>query len=437
MKKKRIKRTHLRNWSPKPMLSGQDKELIRQLHKKRLSIRQICKITSYSRPTIQKCLRNDYVEQRKCSPAQQFLRNHAEEIESLYYSHEGFCVPLQRTLKEDYQVEIKLRMLERFCKNFRSKIHQATDEQGRSIRFETKPGQQMQIDFGKKYVSISGAPVMVCFFVATLGYSRRHFVKAYSNAKQHCWIDGLESAFHFFGGVPVSVVSDNDAAIVKVKGTRKIFTEGYSYAAEHYGFMPVTTAVRKPRSKGKVERAVRYVKENALPGRDFKNIEELNLYLECWCREVSDKRHLHEFVQGLETPIRRFRLERNKLLALPTSRIVFIREETRKVSKDGLITIDNLRYALPIKYANKEVRIQIYGQQITVFAESGTTIELDKTNNVYTPIQQLALETSEEILVQQRREIKKIDAAYHNNPLQRSLKAYDSVMGIGSSQGAA
>ena len=81
-------------------------------------------------------------------------------------------------------------------------------------RFETKPEEQLQIDFGEKWASIEGREQKVYLLVATLGYSRRLFAKAYSQATQREWFDGTEAALAHFGGVPTTVLMDNPKALV-------------------------------------------------------------------------------------------------------------------------------------------------------------------------------------------------------------------------------
>jgi transposase len=61
-----------------------------------------------------------------------------------------------------------------------------------TVRFETPPGKRLQIDFGERLVEIGGSRVRAYLFVATLGYSRRHHVRAFCNERQESWFDGLE-----------------------------------------------------------------------------------------------------------------------------------------------------------------------------------------------------------------------------------------------------
>src|SRR5512132_2980130 len=83
-----------------------------------------------------------------------------------------------------------------------------------TIRFETLAGKQLQIDFGERRALIGGESVKVYLFVATLGYSRRLYVRAFRNERQESWFAGLEGAFRHFGGVPEEVLFDNDRGLV-------------------------------------------------------------------------------------------------------------------------------------------------------------------------------------------------------------------------------
>jgi transposase len=83
-----------------------------------------------------------------------------------------------------------------------------------TVRFETPPGRQLQIDFGERRVEIAGEMVRVHLLVTTLGYSRRRYVRAFRNERQGCWLEGIEGAFRHFGGVPEEVLLDNPRALV-------------------------------------------------------------------------------------------------------------------------------------------------------------------------------------------------------------------------------
>ena len=124
----------------------------------------------------------------------------------------------------------------------------------------------MQIDFGEDDVLVGGEIVRVHFFVAKRSYSRRIFARAYFSENQGNWLDGIESAFRFFDGVPREIVCDNAVTLVKdhYAPENERFTARFDWFCRYHGVHPIATSVRKPNSKGKVESAVRYVKYNAL-----------------------------------------------------------------------------------------------------------------------------------------------------------------------------
>jgi hypothetical protein len=83
-----------------------------------------------------------------------------------------------------------------------------------TVRFETPPGQQVQIDFGEKTVEIAGQRVKVYLMTAVLGYSRRLYCRAFLAQRQDDWLEGLEGAFRHFGGLPEEVLCDNASPLV-------------------------------------------------------------------------------------------------------------------------------------------------------------------------------------------------------------------------------
>ena len=96
-----------------------------------------------------------------------------------------------------------------------------------TVRFETPPGQQMQVDFGALRVPIAGILMTVHLCVTTLGYSRRTYVKAFLAERQEHWLAAMEAAFQHFGEVPPVLLIDNAKALVVLHSltTGVVFTE--------------------------------------------------------------------------------------------------------------------------------------------------------------------------------------------------------------------
>jgi transposase len=114
-----------------------------------------------------------------------------------------------------------------------------------TVRFETPPGQQAQVDFGQRRVWIGGEPVVAHVFVCTLGYSRRVYVEAFPHERLEAVLAGHEHAFQHFGGVPAQVVVDNAKPVVlkhdqdpETRRHRVLWHPTYADFAAHYGFTP-------------------------------------------------------------------------------------------------------------------------------------------------------------------------------------------------------
>lgn len=117
---------------------------------------------------------------------------------------------LRQELK-DMGLEVSLRTVERALKPFRMAWERT---QKATMRFETMPGKQLQVDFGEKWLQIAGERQKRYVFVATLGFSRRCYVEIFGSLRQRDWIMGLEHAFRHFGGVPEELLTDNAKPLV-------------------------------------------------------------------------------------------------------------------------------------------------------------------------------------------------------------------------------
>ena len=405
------------NHSPNPMLTQIQIQQIQGLRQSGKSLRQIASLVAVSRNSVRKYLRQPQV----ATTQKNFLETNAMEVRCWFLQCQGHCVPLVRKIREETGVKVKLRTLQRFCKPLRSELRQTK----RQTRYETAPGVQMQIDFGEKDVVLDGTVTRVHLFVAVLSFSRRIYVKAYPAENQAVWLDGLESAFAHFQGIPITVLSDNSSCLVQEhrRGKGAVLRSKYDFFCHYWNFTAVVSSPYYPESKGKVERAVRYVKDNALIGKDFKDLPELNRWLEEWTLTDADNRVLDSFIQGVRIPRERFLLEKDCLQHIDKPRIGTIREETRKVNSSGLIRIDNAYYRLPDAVRNVSVQTLITDSTITV-SKGGTVImELDKARQVYQPGEQSFNRTNP------LPALPPVQEQYAHNSLQRPLETYSQATG--------
>jgi transposase len=224
-----------------------------------------------------------------------------------------------------------------------------------TVRFETGPGEQAQVDYGQLRVWLGEQLETVHLFVLTLGYSRRLYTCAYPNEKLASLLDGHERAFRHFGGVTLSCLYDNPRTLVLGRSeNRVVWHPLFEDFARYYGFTPHACQPYRARTKGKVESGVKYVKRNALAGRRFNSWEELNGWLERWNGEVADVR-LHGTTH--EQPRERFAREQlTPLGSRPPYR--YERVRVRRVATDALVAVGAARYSVPAEYVGTVVSVQ-------------------------------------------------------------------------------
>jgi len=205
---------------------------------------------------------------------------------------------------------------------------------------------------------IAGQRCTISLAVNALGYSRRFHVWATQSQDAEHTYESLVQAFAYFGGVPKSVLVDNQkAAVLKHTPSRTEFNEGFLQLAHHYGFVPRACKPRRARTKGKVERMVGYVKHNFFERyRAFESLAHVNQLLMHWLQHVADERVLRQFEQ---TPQQRFVEERLTLQALPPSAFDTSYRDMRQVSWDGYIDVRGNRYTVPTQYCGQGVSIRI------------------------------------------------------------------------------
>lgn len=237
------------------------------------------------------------------------------------------------------------------------------------MRFETAPGRQLQIDFGTTTAMIGTERVTLPLWVATLGFSRRAFVQAFDHERQSAWLDGLEGAFHYFGGRPEEVWLDNARALVEIHDPTPrvvVFNPRLLAFARYGGFQPRAGAPYRARTKGKDERGVGYVKHNAIAGRTLASWAALETHWREWLRTVADVR-----IHGTtgETPWARF--QRAEALALQplNDRPPFhwTRELTRRVHSDSGVEVDTNHSSVPGRLIGETVTVQIRDDPVRMF----------------------------------------------------------------------
>lgn len=342
-------------------------EVAAMLHLYRLGwgLRRIAREVGCSPTTVQRYVAAEGWVPFRASPRDSVLSGLRGWLSERFRQHRGNADVVRQELAAEHGIRISLRTVERAVAYLRREL---LAEARATVRFETPPGQQLQIDFGERQVQIGEESVRAYLFVATLGYSRRVYVQVFRHERQTSWFQGLEGAFRHFGGLPREILLDNARALVQRHDgqTREVlFNERFSAFARYWDVRPQACAPYRARTKGKDERGVGYVKHNAIAGRCFGSWAALEAHLAWWMREVADVR-LHGTTG--ETPIGRFERDEAANLRPLRDRPPFgqLRELTRRVQNDGCVNVDTNHYSVPWQLIDAGVSVLVCGSEVRI-----------------------------------------------------------------------
>ena len=244
-----------------------------------------------------------------------------------------------------------------------------------TVRYETIPGEQLQHDWGQIRTEVAGRLCAVNFAVNILGYSRHFHVWAGPSQDAEHTYESLVQAFRYFDGVPKRVLVDNQkAAVIRHdSGGRVVFNAGFLELANHYGFAARACRPQRPRTKGKTERMVGYVKHHFFQRyRSFDSYAHLNQLLEQWLSSYASQRTLRQFQQS---PAQRFEEERHQLSPRPATDFDTRYYDIRHVGWDAYIDVRGNRYSVPAECCGQRVNIRIsLDGELTVYDLRGQEV---------------------------------------------------------------
>jgi transposase len=240
-----------------------------------------------------------------------------------------------------------------------------------SIRFETAPGEQGQVDWGYfGFITHHGRTCRLYAFVLTLGWSRASYVRFTTSSDTTWFIRCHLHAFAYLGGVPKRLLYDNLKSVVERRDADGAihWNPRFLDFADIAGFSPQACKPYRPQTKGKVENGVKYVRGNFWPGLHFHTLEDLNNQALAWLNTIANPR-----VHGTtgEVPFTRLRSEglqdASKAWTYDTSVMT-----TRRSSKDCVISYEGNLYSVPAAYARKTLQVNITeAEELVICSEIG------------------------------------------------------------------
>ena len=245
--------------------------------------------------------------------------------------------------------------------------HVVAPQGNRGRRYLTPPGEAFQMDWGFTRVQcFDGSEYNAACFAMVCHHCGQRFVEFFPNAKQENLFIGMIHAFRYMG-IPKTVLTDNMKSVVirRDQDGRPVWQKDYEQFMRTVGFQTKLCKPRHPFTKGKVERLVRFVKDNFLAGRVFWNVTDLNYDALEWCTEQNEAYH-----KNLGIP----NDEHSKHCAEVVSKLddsmelmLYLCPE-RRISFDGFVNYEGRRFGVPYSYAGKTARVLRDHDQLYIYS---------------------------------------------------------------------
>ena len=340
--------------------------MIHDLHRQGLSVRAIARRVGLDRNTVRKYLRGGlqapHYGPRPATPS--LLDAHRD-----YLQHRLTAFPeltATRLLREirAHGYRGSYTILKRLVRELRPPT-----QGGFEHRFETPAGKQAQADFAHFKVVFADEPLrvhVVWLFTMVLGFSRYLFGRFVLHQDLESFLRCHVMAFERFGGVPREALYDRmrTAVIDQDADGRPIFNAKLLDLASHYGFVPKACRPYRAKTKGKVERPYRYVRQDFFLGRDFRNLEDLNGQFDEWLDQVANLREHGTTRRCVQLALEE---ERSQLQPLPQIPYRAVLQLQRRISREGLVSVGGNRYSVPDTTKHRVVEVHSLLQEIQIF----------------------------------------------------------------------
>ena len=215
------------------------------------------------------------------------------------------------------------------------------------LRLRTLPGEQAQVDwahFGRYTIGRALRPLMA--FIMVLSYSRALYLHFFLNASLENFLRGHLGAFAAWRGLARVLLYDNlKSVVLERQGDAIRFHPTLLAFAAHYRFEPRPVAVARGNEKGRVERAVRYIRDAFFAGRSFADLADLNAQAEAWCRSMAADRRCPG--DPSKTVREAFAEETPRLLALPDNPYPLYERLAVVARKTPYVRFDLNDYSIP------------------------------------------------------------------------------------------
>lgn len=363
-------------------------------HHEGLSARQIAKELMLNEKTIISWLKKARYTARETVRKPSLLDPFHDRIRQLLHQHNYSAMQVFKFLQDDgFQGGYGI------VKNYVHIVRPPRKKAFLSLHFD--PGSCAQVDWGYAgIVRVGQTRRRMSFFVMVLCYSRMMYVEFTLGETQEQFLSCHQHAFEYFGGVPRKIMIDNlkSAVLSHPLNDQAVYHPRYIDFSGHYGFEIRACNVRSPYEKGRVERAVRYVKDSFLRGMQLDLFAPILPATRKWLDSTANTR---EHKTTRKRPIDLFNAEERPVL-LPLNQQPYDVGVPRIVhaGKQFRVTLDTNRYSVPAEYASRQLTMRVYPQRVLFYHQQKLIAEHPRC---YDRHQDLLIPEHQRQLLQQRR----------------------------------
>ena len=280
------------------------------------------------------------------------------------------------------------------------------------VRFETPPGEQAQVDLARFEVTFAdepGATRIVWLFSMVLGHSRLIWARFVTHQDLQTVLRCHIAALQAIGGAPREILYDRMKTAVTGEDPDGlvVYNRGLLDLARHYGFLPRACRPYRAKTKGKVERPFRYVREDFFLARAFRNLDDLNTQLRHWLDTVANAR-VHATTKRMVAEA--FAEERPHLRPLPLAPYRAVLKLERRVSHEGFVSVAGHLYSVPDTTRRRVLEVHVLADQILIY-EAGALVAC------HAPLE--------------GRSLTRLDPAHRRSPAVRSRRAAEEPPVLG------
>ena len=247
---------------------------------------------------------------------------------------------------------------------------------GFEVRFETPPGRQAQVDFAHfrtVFTDEPGVERVVWLFSLVLGHSRMLWGRFVAQQDMQTVLRCHAAAFEALGGAPAEILYDRMKTVVDREAPQDgpeaghiVYNRTLVEFARHHGYLPKACKAYRAKTKGKVERPFRYIREDFFLGRSFRNRDDLNGQFRQWLDEVANAR-VHATTHRVVSE--HFAEERPSLQPLPAGPFQAVLRLERRITKDGMVSVDGNLYSVPDTTRRRPVEVHSTADEVRILEE--------------------------------------------------------------------